>query len=54
MNYLSGPAADPPLSARLSSPGVSGPVHGVDFSQVALERLPELELDAAHRGRAPC
>lgn len=39
---------------QLCSPGVNVPVHGIDFSQVTLERLPELQLDAAHRGHAPC
>lgn len=39
---------------QLCSPGVNVPVHGIDFCQVTLERLPELQLDAAHRGHAPC
>lgn len=32
------------------SPGVSWPVHGIDFSQVTFECLPELQLDPAHWG----
>lgn len=29
-------------------------MHGIDFGQVTLERLPELQLDPAHRSHAPC
>lgn len=43
-----------PPPPRPSSPGVSCPVHGVDFSQVTLQGLPELQLDPAHWGHAPC
>lgn len=43
-----------PSSSSSSSPGVSWPVHGIDFSQVTLECLPELQLDPPHWGHAPC
>lgn len=36
------------------SPRVNVPVHGIDLGQVTFERLPELQLDAAHRSNAPC